>query len=103
MFKVSQPVTGGRACEFDHGTVQEQSCNTHKRCPRDCQGNWTDWTECDARCGGGTSARIYHVMTPAQKGGKQCPYADKREDIRRCNEHSCDVDCFGEEITTDPP
>ena len=95
-FKVTKPaVASGQRCEFDDGTMQEEPCNTHKRCPRDCVGNFTVWSKCDARCGGGTMARTYRVLTPSQRGGRPCPYADGREDIRRCNEQSCDADCFG--------
>lgn len=97
VFSIESPAVpgSGRECDFKEGEVQEQSCNAHKRCPRDCAGNWTEWTPCDARCGGGTAARTYRVSTPARHGGKPCPYDDAREDIRRCNEHSCGVDCFG--------
>ena len=85
----------GRVCDFDDGFVQEQACNRGKKCPQDCTGVWTDWSQCSAKCGGGTAGRHYRVQTPERWGGKACPYADKREDIRRCNEQPCDVDCFG--------
>ena len=33
---------------------------------------WSEWSECDARCGPGTSQRRRQVLQPALNGGAAC-------------------------------
>jgi hypothetical protein len=50
----------------------QQSCNTQD-CPVDCSmGEWSGWTTCSSKCGGGIMQRIRNVKERAQHGGKVC-------------------------------
>ena len=54
---------------------------------RDCQvGDWTAWSACSAKCGGGTHNRSRSITTPAAHGGKACPAL---QETRPCNTQAC--------------
>lgn len=68
----------------------QRSCNVQE-CPVNCAiGEWSGWTSCSAKCGGGIKQRIRHVKTRAQHGGKLC--GPETESLS-CGMTACDQDC----------
>jgi len=80
---------GGIDCPAGDLT-DEAPCNTQS-CPVDCvQTDWTDWTDCSAKCGGGTQQRGRSTTVQPNYGGIQCG-VDVQE--QECNKQACPVDC----------
>ena len=50
-------------------------------------GNWTEWTNCTALCGGGLQNRTRTIATNATNGGNDC--TGPTEESRACNPDSC--------------
>eukprot|EP00922_Rhytidocystis_sp_ex-Travisia-forbesii_P067222 GHVS01099978.1.p1 GENE.GHVS01099978.1~~GHVS01099978.1.p1 ORF type:complete len:3586 (-),score=566.23 GHVS01099978.1:255-11012(-) len=72
------PTTQSRRCVFDS-------------CARDCVlGEWSDWKECTASCGGGAQTRRRNVMELPVNGGGTCP---SLEEARVCNDVNCGSIC----------
>jgi len=68
----------------------QQPCN-QQECPEDCHmGEWSGWTSCSAKCGGGIKQRIRHVSQRAKHGGKLC--GAETESVG-CGMAACDQDC----------
>ena len=67
-------------------------CNTQE-CPVDCQvSNWSNYSECDQPCGGGTQLRTREITMYPNTTGEQCPILF---DTRMCNDFSCTAeDCI---------
>ena len=60
---------GGKECP---PLTQQIVCN-EQPCPIDCQvGEWSEWSQCDAKCGEGNQIRTRNVVVPPQYGGKEC-------------------------------
>lgn len=63
--------------------------------PTDCVvEEWSEWSECDAECGGGFQMRSRNVRVPGENGGEECPHL---YESRPCNSHPCGgqpVDCI---------
>jgi len=51
---------------------------------------WSNWTNCNATCGGGRTNRTRTVTTPASGGGLPCPSLYEENS---CNTQVCPVDC----------
>ena len=52
--------------------------------PVNCQwGNWTEWSNCTASCGGGTQMKSREIAIPVENGGMNCTGMD--EMIQNCN------------------
>merc|ERR1712032_1613162 len=69
--------------------------------PEDCLwGEWTSWSFCSGRCGGGFGKRERqrHAKIPAGCGGKQCNGNSFEEKVCR-NEQPCDI--FYESLEND--
>ena len=49
-------------------------------------GEWSDWSECDKPCGGGTRFRTREVDTTSTAGMVSCP---ARREEEQCNEEEC--------------
>jgi len=61
------------------------------RSKKDCEmSKWTNYGTCDRSCGSGIKTRTRSVIQYPKFGGKLCPRLD---DIARCNEHACPIDC----------
>jgi hypothetical protein len=78
---------GGAACPKTH---RNRKCNT-RGCPVHCKlTQWSDWTECNASCGPGTSFRTRAVVAKANHGGKAC---GQLKTHKKCMISRCAVDC----------
>lgn len=50
--------------------------------------NWGKWSDCSAKCGGGTRKRRRRCNNPKpKKGGKKC--SGKNREVEKCNTFSC--------------
>lgn len=59
--------------------------------PADCVASpWTEWSDCNAGCGGGQQFRTRTVTTPNDEGGAPCGPLNEE---RACNEQPCPDDC----------
>ena len=68
VFVVSTPAAhGGMACAFENETLGYQPCYP-QACPKDCAGNWSQWTGCSASCGPGEQKRYFTVLQAAEAG-----------------------------------
>jgi len=79
---------GGVACEALSNDTKKQDCNTQE-CPINCEGDWSDYGECDAVCGTGQQTRTYNVKTPAQYNGTACPAENDQSEQRVCESKPC--------------
>ena len=80
------PANGGAECSGD--AEESRECNTDA-CPVD--GGWSDfgdWSECSAKCGGGTQTRSRTCTNPAPaNGGAEC--SGDAEESQECNLEDC--------------
>lgn len=57
---------------------------------RDCiVTQWSAWTKCDKKCGGGSITRVRKVKQHPANGGAECPSYDAMNDKMSCNTESC--------------
>jgi len=78
---------GGDPCSASSMT---ESCH-NEACDVDCElGEWTGWNACSKQCGGGSTARIKNVISPAKGAGK-CPsvHMKTRMQMKPCNMQAC--------------
>jgi len=81
------PDDKGAACP---PLVAQENCNTQE-CPKDCSlAEWSGWTSCSAKCGGGIKQRLRHVKQRAEHGGKVC--GEETQSVG-CATDACDEDC----------
>ena len=66
-------------------------------CAVNCTWKWSEYTDCDAECGGGTKTRYPIITQYPQYGGKPCPsHVNKNEsESADCNTHSCPSELRG--------
>jgi hypothetical protein len=64
----------GQNCEVTYPVVVARESKGDK-CPDpvDCQGKWSSWSTCSAKCGGGVQTRTFTVTTHPAFGGQACP------------------------------
>lgn len=78
---------GGSVCP---ALKAQEECNKNK-CPIDCVlGDWSGWSSCTAKCGGGVLQRQRSVIVENAHGGEPCGETTEAE---ACNVQSCDRDC----------
>jgi hypothetical protein len=81
-YKVTQnEAYGGTTCPFSNSFIQSQACN-NQACPVNCQGYWTEWSECSGCTG--TQSRTYIVTQNAQNGGISCEATAGKIETRTC-------------------
>lgn len=69
---------------------EEEPCNSQP-CTTECvMGDWTPWSDCSTKCGGGTQTRKKPILSDKSTGGLKCPEVNE---VRPCNPEACDVDC----------
>ena len=57
---------------------------------RDCiTTQWSKWTKCNKKCGGGSIERTRKVTQHPANGGEACPSFDGMNDKMSCNTESC--------------
>ena len=112
-YKILSPAgPGGIPCGYEDGDSIDQDCNMLP-CPIDCEGKWSDWSECDKDCFPGAgdygeTKRQFTITTVAKDGyindkfkkAIPCSYGDeviKDGDIQKqeCNTEYCPIDCKG--------
>ncbi|CAD7963511.1 unnamed protein product [Amoebophrya sp. A25] len=89
------PDNGGKGCD---GSLKEIVACNEKVCPQfqsvDCKlSEWSDWSGCSSKCGGGFKTRNRDIRVHPRNGGKPCTAS--LEDVAECNYQECDysVDC----------
>eukprot|EP00808_Paulinella_micropora_P030337 g9871.t1 len=53
-------------------------------------GEWSNFTECNVPCGGGTQSRTRSIITYPSSNGQACPGLTQ---VKGCNDEPCPVDC----------
>lgn len=57
----------------------------------DCKvGEWSEWSDCTAQCGGGVQQRARSKSVEPANGGEPCP---EQSDTKACNVQGCNADC----------
>ena len=61
-----------------------------------CQGNFSNWSECSSSCGGGEQTRTYFITRPpATDKDIKCIYNNGYTETQPCNTQPCPIDCKG--------
>lgn len=70
------------------GSVCKESDDKDTCCNKsvNCEGRWSDFSECSVECGGGTQTRTYIVTKQPQYGGTPCPTTPESQ---ACNTDAC--------------
>lgn len=61
----------------------------------ECEGDFTDWSECSTTCEEGFSFRTFNVTTPKSGWGCECEFEDGLVESKDCFERMCPIDCQG--------
>jgi len=88
------PEKDGKACS---GPLRETTSCSVTRIVRPCAvSSWSEWTDCQHTCGGGTQTRARRVEEHSVGGGNPC--SDSLEELRGCNMQKCEphgkTDCI---------
>lgn len=88
-----QSAHGGTACPTN--LTETRDCNTQE-CRVNCEVSpWSNWSQCDKKCGGGKQSRTRTVTKQPLGSGSKCPVL--REE-RACNTERCIVSNVKAEI-----
>lgn len=79
----------------DPTPIPETTICSLQPCPDNCQGKWSEWSDCDNTCEGGIMYRRYSVLNKEKNGGEECTFKDGDIEEKECNTHSCPFDCEG--------
>eukprot|EP00808_Paulinella_micropora_P003671 g38606.t1 len=75
----------GKTKQFSQVAVVEAGA------PINCTvGEWSNFTECNVPCGGGTRSRTRSVITYPSSNGQACPELTQ---VKGCNDEPCPIDC----------
>ncbi len=85
----TNPVPSGGGLPCVGLPYQLQDCNTNKCIVNGGWSSYGDWTECDAKCGGGTSSRSRTCTNPVPDGGSKCVGVEKES--KGCNFDDCPI------------
>jgi hypothetical protein len=84
---IKEPNYGGETCPPLSDTKE---CNTQP-CPINCEvGEWSQWSDCNVKCGGGTQNRSRNINVDTKYGGETCP---PLSDTQECNTQPCPINC----------
>jgi hypothetical protein len=79
----------GKPCEGESEIMTK--CQS-RHCGIDCRfGNWSGWSTCSKRCGGGVQDRVRQVVLQAERGGAPCDGGHREQ--RQCNAQVCSTNC----------
>ena len=98
VFSVTQNAScGGDVCMYDDGYIQLPS-----ECAPDCEGYWTEWTECNATCELGAQSRMFMITKNATQMGEQyqCEADHMDMEYQACNATFCPNCTFGQLVLT---
>lgn len=85
---LSPEANGGAQCP---PLQMQRNCN-EQPCPINCEvAEWSAWSSCTARCGGGVKQRARVISVEPEHGGQPC---GSTTDASSCNVQSCDRDCL---------
>jgi len=86
---------GGKVCPYCDHASHTKACEYTSPCGVDCIGDFTSWSQCTEKCGGGeqTAWFIQHMM--AQNGGQECEHGQFEQVTRSCNTEECPKMCLG--------
>tara|TARA_Y100000817_G_C16842006_1_gene538447 strand:+ start:172 stop:1584 length:1413 start_codon:yes stop_codon:yes gene_type:complete len=84
-----QKIGNGAECPHASGHVEYTSCNDGECAQGDCQGSWSQWSECNRSCGSGDSVRTYSITNERVGAGAECPYPEGTENSRTCMLREC--------------
>ena len=57
----------GEECPYPDGFTKDEYCNEGS-CPTPCEGDWSDWSACDATCGPGLQIRYWNEVVGPTNG-----------------------------------
>lgn len=81
---LSEASFGGEPCK---NTIETADCSLEEPCVDDCLlGEWGEWGQCSATCGGGYKRRHREVQEAPANGGAPC---GALEEFEPCAEFSC--------------
>jgi hypothetical protein len=78
------------------------NCINSTPCPINCNGSWSNWTNCTAACAGGNQTSVFIVTTPARFNGTLCEAANGTVRNQSCNTHPCPIDCNASWLMSGP-
>ena len=89
-YQITRPkIENGEECPYESGHIEFTSCNDGACSSGDCQGSWSQWSECNRTCGNGASKRTYSITSPRVAGGDECPHEEGTEEERDCILREC--------------
>ncbi len=66
--------------------------------PQDCEGEWSDWSDCSSGCQG-TRTRVFNVSQEPSGNGKKCPLSETEECNKIClNQSNLDQFFVGNQV-----
>ena len=90
----------GKSCDNAQGDTESSNCPFIK-CPVDCVGEWSDWSECTNQCDERQQTHRKYIMTTSNEfGGEYCKYNDKvifdsNLQTSNCPFEECPINCHG--------